>query len=699
MKHSSVHARFAFRRTRFPRLLAVLAATAALASAHAPARAQSAGQGGPGDGAAAAPQLEEVVVFGRATQLIGAADAASEGAVGGTDLSVRPLVRVAEMLEVVPGLIAAQHSGSGKANQYFLRGFNLDHGTDFSTYVDGVPWNLRTHGHGQGYLDVNGLLPEVVEEIQYRKGPYRADVGDFSMAASAKISTIDGWDRPFLSLEDGGYGWRRLAAGHTSQVGGGTLSTAGQLKSYDGPWELAEHLRHESVWSKYQRGTSFGELAVSLSGYHATWRPTEQIPERAIGTSVCADEYCALDPTAVGETSRWIASAQLFGDDWDATGYLQYYDWHMLSNPTYDFQIGQFDRRWTLGGQVNRTLIQTAKLELVVGGNTRYDDIGKVGVDHTDGGILVENISDNAVKEASLGAYAEVTWLPTDRLRLLGGLRADVYDFDVTAFTAGSYAGHVTDEQVSPKVGLAYQVSDFMELYGNWGRGFHSNDARGVVNDAAPVPGLAQGTGYEAGARFEVGDVKITAAYWWLNLGSELKFVGDTNAVEPFGGSRRRGYELTAFWRPLDWLGVDASYTGSRARFVDNADGPYIDGSIEHAGELGVSGATGPWEIGARLRYLGPYPLTADNSLRASGETQINLRAGYSFDRVTLYGELLNALGEHGKDIVYNYPAYVAGLDPVGLTSADIDCAVVNCRMSRAEEPRTLRMGVKLEFE
>ncbi|HEU4619416.1 MAG TPA: TonB-dependent receptor, partial [Gammaproteobacteria bacterium] len=442
-----------------------------------------------------------------------------------------------------------------------------------------------------------------------------------------------------------------------------------------------------------------GQLAVSLSGYHATWRPTEQIPERAIGTPVCENEYCALDPTAVGETSRWIASAQLFGDGWDATGYLQYYDWHMLSNPTYDFQIGQFDRRWTLGGQVNRILIRTDKLEVTIGGETRYDDIGRVGVNHTQAGTVLGNISDNAVNESSLGVYSEATWQPTDRLRLLGGLRGDVYEFDVTAFTATSFAGRKTDAQVSPKAGVAYRLADNVELYGNWGRGFHSNDARGVVNDAAPVPGLAQGTGYEAGARFELGSLKLTAAYWWLNLGSELKFVGDSNAVEPFGASRRRGYELTAFWRPLDWLGVDASYTGSRARFVDNPDGPFIDGSIEHAGELGVSGATGPWEIGARLRYLGPYALVADDSKRASGETQINLRAAYTIRRVTIYGELLNALAAHGKDIVYDYPAYVAGLDPPGLTAEDIDCTVVNCRMSRAEEPRTLRMGVKLELE
>jgi outer membrane receptor protein involved in Fe transport len=658
----------------------------------------SGGAGTSGSGAASSNPLEEVVVFGRNTELLGTADAASEGAVGGADLSVRPLLRTAELLEAVPGLIAAQHSGSGKANQYFLRGFNLDHGTDFTTRVDGMPWNLRSHGHGQGYLDVNGLMPETVERIEYRKGPYRADVGDFAMAGSSFISTVDRFEQPFVSVENGQYGWGRLAGGFSEDVGAGVVTGAGQLETYDGPWELAENLQHELLWSKYTRPADFGNLAVSLSRYHATWQPTEQIPERVIGSSVCADEYCALDSTAVGETLRWIATAQLTGTQWDATAYAQYYDWHMLSNPTYDYQIGQFDRRSTMGGHGEWTAIESANLHLNVGGEFRYDDIGKVGVNHTEGGQFIENIGDNTIREGSFAVFAETTWFPTDNLRLFAGLRGDRYDFDVTAHTPGSFAGHVTDSAVSPKLGLAYTVSDRIELYGNWGRGFHSNDARGVVNDAAPVPGLAEGTGYEAGARFELGALKLTSAYWWLNLDSELKFVGDSNSVEPFGASRREGYEVTFFWRPIDWLGIDAVYTGSRARYVDNPDGPYIEQSVEHAGEIGLSGEKDPWQIGVRLRYLGPYALRPDDSLRAGAEKMLNLRGAYDFGKFTVYAELLNALGRHGKDIVYDYPAYVQGFDPPGLTSADIDCATVNCRMSRAEEPRTVRLGLKVNF-
>lgn len=679
--------------------LAVSAACAWGAGAR-PLLAQE-GAAPPGGAVAAAgeTELEEIVVFGRSLELVGRADAASEGTVGGADLLVRPMLRVAELLEVVPGMVAVQHSGSGKANQYFLRGFNLDHGTDFTTIVDGVPWNLRSHGHGQGYLDVNGLLPEIVERIDYRKGPYRADVGDFSMAGSSFITTIDRLAAPFVAFESGEFGWLRLAGGGTQELGDdATLTGLIERKHYDGPWALDEGLEHTSAWGKYRRATEFGSLALTVSGYEGNWHPTEQVPERAIGTSVCPDAFCALDPTADGDTSRWIFGAQLEGDVWRASAYAQYYDWFMQSNPTYDFQINQFDRRWTTGGRYERTALETSRLSLTVGGELRYDDITNVGVDEFSAGEFVANIARNAIQETSVGVFAEANVSATERLRLLFGLRGDAYDFDATAKSAGSYEGHATDSRASPKLGLAYTVNDDIELYANWGEGFHSNDARGVVNPVDPVAGLAPGTGYEAGARFELGAVKLTSAYWWLNLDSELIFVGDSNSVEPRGGSRREGYELTAFWRPVEWLGIDAVYVGSRARYVDNPDGRYIEGSVEHAGQLGISAVKDRWEASLRVRYLGEYALLPDNAQRAGAETSVNVRGAYRVGRAMWYAELLNVLDEDGKDIVYWYEAVVPGLDPPAFTSADVDCSVTNCRVSRAEEPRTLRFGVKLEF-
>jgi outer membrane receptor protein involved in Fe transport len=647
--------------------------------------------------------LEEIVIFARGEELIGTAVAASEGAVGGADLSVRPLLRVAELLEVVPGLIAAQHSGSGKANQYFLRGIQLDHGTDFTSLVDGMPWNFRTHGHGQGYLDVNGLIPEAVDRIDYRKGPYRADLGDFSLAGASLLHTIDKLDRPFVAAESGGYGWGRLAGGGSTTLGGGDLSAIAQWKTYDGPWQLPERLQHGSLWSKYHAMLDAGALTATLSGYRATWHPTEQAPEASIGTSACADAYCSLDMTAFGLSDRWIGTVQLERDDSQASGYVQYYNWHMLSNPTYDFQINQFDRRWTAGGRYERTLVRTATTSLKVGINAQHDDIAHVGFDHTDHGVFVDNVSDNAVRESSAALYAEGSWSPLAPLRLNAGLRADGYRFAVDAINPSSSAGTKDDHQFSPKLGVAWKLSDRVELYGNWGRGFHSNDARGVVNAATPVPGLVAGTGYEAGARFEQGTFRLTAAYWWLNVASELIFVGDANAVEPKAGAQRHGYELVAFWKPIEGVGIDAVYTGSSARYRDLQQDPDFDpataptlqghdveGSMRSAGEFGASIVRGKWEASARLRYLGPYPLVPSGTQQAPGETMVNLRGAWKPGRYMVYAELLNVFNDKGNDIVYYYGTFVPGVSAPGTEMAT--------RLSRAVEPRTLRFGVKIEF-
>ncbi|MDB5685394.1 MAG: TonB-dependent receptor, partial [Sphingomonas bacterium] len=611
--------------------------------------------------AAQGDDSKDIIVFGRGEAKIGVAHAASEGTVAGSDLLVRPLLRVAELLEAVPGLIAAQHSGSGKANQYFLRGFNLDHGSDFTAYIDDVQMNLRSHGHGQGYLDLNGLIPEIVAREDYRKGPYRADGGDAALAGAAYMTTIERFDRPWVSGEIGTWGWRRAAAGGSGQVGDGVVTLVGQAKTYDGPWQQPEKLRHLSGFAKYAVPSALGELEFTAHGYRGTWRPTEQVPNRIVGTAACPDRFCSPDPSARGETTRAVANARVTGEGYKANAYAQFYDWSMYSNPTYadpdgsSAQIFQFDRRWVFGvlGQKKWALAPT--LNLTIGTENRYDEVGKVGVYRTDRRAFVGSLGAYSLSELSTALYGEATWEPLGGLRLIGGARGDYYHLDVRSRDAEARAlgeGSDQDAIFSPKAGVAYTVTPTIEVYGNWGRGFHSNDVRGVVNDASPVPTLVRGTGKEVGARFQLPHFTLTATYWWLNVASELRFVGDSNAVEPTGASRRRGYEIVGFWRPLTWLAIDANYTASHSRY-DNGD--YIPNAFDNAGQIGVSAIRGEVEASVRLRHLGPYPLIEDNSERNKGSTVVNMRGAWKPGKLEVYAELLNILDSRDKDIEYFY--------------------------------------------
>jgi outer membrane receptor protein involved in Fe transport len=648
---------------------------------------------------------ETVIVFGRAEFQIGIAGAASEGAVGGADLTVRPILRVAELLEAVPGLIAAAHSGSGKANQYFLRGINLDHGTDFTAYVDDVPWNFRTHGHGQGYLDINGLIPETVVQIDYRKGPYRADLGDFALAGAALVTTTNAYERPFAQAEVGSFGYYRAVTGGTFQAAGGALTLIGQYRTSDGPWELPENLQHWSGFGKFSRITSFGELQLSLSGYTATWRATEQIPERAIGhvfsepgvpTIDCRDEFCAVDPTQNGLTTRWIANARILGGTWRANVYAQFYNWHMSSNPTVYLddqvngdQILQQDRRWIFGGKVEKNFIFNDMFQLLVGAEGRYDDIAAVGVSHTVANAILNRLSLHAVEEASAAAFGELTFSPTERLRFMAGVRGDTYSFDVKGLEPNSLSGSADASIVSPKFGVAWRPIDVLELYGNYGEGFHSNDARGVTVGDPPVPGLVKGKGQEIGGRIQFGEFNFTAAYWWLQNEGELIFVGDSNTVEPKGPSRRHGYEFVLFWRPYEWLAIDAVYAGTHGRFKDAPPGEdYIPNAPDAAGELGIAAIFDDYEASARIRYHGAYPLTEDNSEREEGHAIVNFRFAWTPGPWTLFAELLNAFDQKGKDISYFYTSRLPGEPVEGIDG----------RLSRAAEPRSVRVGLKYQF-
>jgi len=518
--------------------------------------------------------LEETAVYGRQVNLVGEAVSASEGLVSQQELALRPLLRVGEIIESVPGMIATQHSGTGKANQYFLRGFNLDHGTDFATRYDDMPVNMRSHGHGQGYTDLNFIIPELVEQLAYRKGAYYADVGDFSGAGAAFISSADRFERGTLSATVGEDDYYRLLAMDSMALGAGDFLYAVEGTRYRGPWsDISEDLDKLNLVLKQSWENSAGRWQLTLMGYDNSWNSADQIPQRAVDSGLI-DELGSIDTDAGGESSRYSLSLGWASGGWDAHAYAIRYRLKLWSNFTYFLddplngdEFEQADARWIYGGQTQyrwHNHVGTVRLDNRAGFETRYDDISDVGLYHTVARQRVGTVRRDAIDEISAALFAESIQHWTDKFRTVIGLRYDHYDFEVddraginaSGVDLSDNSGSADDGLVSPKFSAIYQLSEQWEGYLSAGRGFHSNDARGTTaridpgsGDAIdPVDPLVRSRGEEIGLRWFLGDrINASLALWRLELDSELLYIGDAGTTEATRPSERHGVELTAY--------------------------------------------------------------------------------------------------------------------------------------------------------
>ena len=659
---------------------------------------------------------EEVVVFGRAADQIGLAAAGSEGRVGQADLSLRPIGRVGELLESVPGLIATQHSGVGKANQFFLRGFNLDHGTDFATFFDGVPVNFRSHGHGQGYTDLNFVIPELVETIDYRKGPYRADVGDFGSAGAAFMSTYDRLPSSFALLTYGQYDYVRGLAASNIETKTGDLIVALEGKTYQDPYALDAKLLHLNGFTKWTLPLAGGTLRASATGYYATWNSTDQIPRRAIGSpdpAISVSRLGYIDPDLGGETTRVGGNLDWRQDDDSPVSlstYFLYYNFDLYSNFTYFLddpingdQFEQRDQRFVWGAKAAQDwtpMLFGTPLEIHSGFDTQIDRIPDLGLFQTNSRNRIDVKRRDAVTEWSGSLYTEARYSPLEWMTLIAGVRGDLYAFDVDTrggVGASVNGGGAVDGLVSPKLSLILRPREDVELYLNGGGGFHSNDARGTTTQTDPATGgpantvdpLARQWGSEFGARWQPSDkIHLTSVAWFLTSQSELVFVGDAGTTEPMGSSERYGVELTAFLRPVPWLAFDASYSWSDGHFKNLPHGQdRIPNGLEHVVGAGATVTAGPFSSSLRLRYFAAYPLIEDNTQRAGSTTLVNWGTAYTWRRVTFDLTIINLLGSKDNDIQYYYASRLAA-EP-----APVDDTHVH-----PVEPRMLRGTVRVTF-
>lgn len=653
-----------------------------------------------------APALEELVVFGRSLQLIGTANSASEGIVGYADIQLPPLLRVGELAEAVPGMVATQHSGTGKANQYYLRGFNLDHGTDFSASLDGIPLNMRTHGHGQGYLDLNFMIPELVATTSYRKGTYAAQDGDFSSAGSVDFNYYERLPETFLEATLGEFGYQRGLLAGTGETSSGELTAALDITRYEGPWLLDEDLEQEKFYLSYATQLAGRDARIDFHGYFGDWNATDQVPSRAVDSGVVSP-FGYIDPDLGGDTRRLALNAAMDFGLFEANVFVLDYDFSLFSNFSYFLEdpvagdeFEQRDSRRIYGlnldggfeGQYGAT-----PFRFNWGFESRFDDIDEVGLYQTASRQRLDTVRLDTVNENSAGIFADLEFLLSERWRVGLGARVDYYDYDVSARrTINSGSG--SDAQLSPKLRLAYRLAEGFELYANYGRGMHSNDVRGATIAVDPVTGdsldpvevLVPSLGSELGFRYEGENFNATLVAYQLQIDSELVFVGDAGGTEANDGSKRVGYELAAFWQLNDWLTANADYSTTDAEF-ENVPAALnsIPGAIESSFSLGLNAL---WQSGfsgsVQLRHLGESPLVEDDSVRAPSSTLLNVGIGYERNSFEWRLELFNALDSNDFDIAYYYPSRLAGEPASGFEDVHF----------HPLEPRSARVSLHYTF-
>ena len=664
--------------------------------------------------------LDQILILGRRQNLIGSASSASQGTVDAEQLKQRPLTRSGDLVEFVPGMVATQHSGSGKASQYFLRGFNLDHGTDFASFVDDMPVNLRTHGHGQGYTDLNFIIPEMVGELKYEKGPYAVEIGDFSSSGSAHFNIAQDLGAPKAELRAGSFGYLRGVAVGSADVQGAKLSYGVESHGYSGPWEqIDENVKKKNVTLKLTGNVGDGSGRLLLMAYDNTWNSPDQIPLRAVEQGLIS-RFGSLDTSLGGESSRYSLSAgysaALLGGNFDASAYAIAYDLKLFSNFTYllddpEFgdQFSQFDERKIYGGALSNVWSGEnsagKQWKLRLGSEVRTDLIDAVGLSRTRQRGLLESIRNDRVREASVGVYVDAEYKFSPRWRSYFGSRIDHYDFTVTGLNCSFQqasclnSGRTSASISSPKASLIYTVNKPLELYLSAGKGFHSNDARGTTVRVDPRSGdpvnavtpLVASFGSELGARVFFNDrLNATLALWQLNIDSELLFVGDAGNTEASLPSKRQGAELGVYWFPNEIINVEfeASYTDSKFDDVQ-AIGEKIPGSIPLIVSVGLNAEfDNGYSASARLRHFGRYPLIEDNSVKSNGSTLLNLRVAKRWQQLSLSADLLNALNSKAHDIDYYYASRLAGEPEGGVDDIHF----------HSFEPRALRVTLGYQF-
>ncbi len=694
-----------------------------------------------------AVEFEEMTIVERADSQVGIADSASQGNIGQAQIKYRPLARPAEVMETVPGLIATQHSGEGKANQYFLRGFNLDHGTDFLTQIEGVPVNQLSHSHGQGWTDTNFLIPELVQTLEYKKGNHYAENGDFASTGSANIRYFNSLPENILKYTGGSFDYHRGLAAGSHKLGDGNVLAAFETVHNNGPWTVGNQYWKFNGVLRYSEEHEDNGWSVTAMAMKSDWNSTDQIAKRAVDNGTIG-RFDALDPTDGGDSQRYSLTGEWHRQDAASEtklmAYAVYSKLDLFSNFTYfdgdneatnpngcaglrglragqkfdasifnscGDQFGQPDDRWTTGFKGSHTLfhkIGSADSETTFGLQIRNDNIQNA-LTKTHGQKQYDITREDTLWVTSISPYAENKTKWNDWFRTTVGVRFDGFRFDVSKSNQSANANETYDGLVSPKLSLVFGPWADTEFYLNGGMGYHSNDARGVNTVVNPVGGgnpitpadpLVRSYSAEIGARTTwVKGLQSTLAIWWLDIDSELLFVGDAGTTTASRPSRRYGIEFNNYYTPTEWLTVDADLSFSEARFRGNdptAAGNHIPNSVE---TVIAAGATfhdffKGWYGGPRLRYFGPRTLDETGDIKSEGTLLLSASLGYEFNKnLSFQAEVYNILNREDDGITYFYGSRLPGEnDNVGNPVATDDFHF------HPVEPVSFRLGFTAKF-
>ena len=611
-----------------------------------------------------------------------ALSSSSEQLIPGKDFELRPQGRPADVLRLIPGLIINQHQGGGKAEQYLIRGFDADHGTDLALFVDGLPVNLRSHAHGQGYADLHFLIPETVKMVDVLKGPYWAEYGDFDTAGVVNFVTRDYVEENTLEVAGGSFNTQRYLALLSPSRGALKTFIAADLYHNDGPFDRANGYIRFNLFAKASADIAEDmRLAVSASHYRAEWHGSGQIPARAVRSGLI-DRFGAIDPTEGGVTQRTNLNVEY---SWKPTenqklsahAYLTYYELSLfndftffLNDPTLGDEINQRDRRFLAGFDTQYEVkSRPAGVPVTTTAGFQYRiDTPHVVLASATQRHQTGRVQDVRIVEQSYSPFLKLDIAPAEKVRLVTGARGDVFSYQGTQqvnTVEGDLSGRVTRARPNVKANLVLGPWAETEWFANFGTGFHSNDARAVLADRK-LDALPTARGYEFGLRSRlVPRVELFATYWFLDLGSELVFVGDDGTTSAQGPSHRDGLELGAKVRLFDWLTFTGDFTYTRkAEFTRTGEAVPLAPLWTARADLT---ARLPWGLASsfEMRYLGDRFADPDRHQTARGYTIFNWTTRYRYKSLDLFLSIENLTNTQWREAQFFFTSRLRG-EPAG---------------------------------